>query len=127
MWKYILAWLPMIIVAIANGLLREKFLARRLNDLQAHQMSTASMIVLLGIYIWILFKIWPPISANQTIIVGLTWLLLTIIFELLFGHYIAGHTWEKLLHDYNLFQGRVWIFVLVWISIAPYIMYQIQK
>jgi len=127
MWKYILAWLPMIIVAIANGLLREKFLARRLNELQAHQMSTASMIVLLGIYIWILFKIWPPISANQTIIVGLTWLLLTIIFEFLFGHYIAGHTWEKLLLDFNLFQGRVWIFVLVWISIAPYIMYQIQK
>jgi len=26
MWKYILAWFPMIFIAIANGLFREKIL-----------------------------------------------------------------------------------------------------
>ncbi|WP_299111499.1 hypothetical protein [uncultured Winogradskyella sp.] len=127
MWKYILAWFPMIIIAIANGVFREKFLASRLNELQAHQMSTVSIIVLFGIYVWILFKVWSPSSVNQVIFIGLIWLLLTVIFEFLFGHYIAGHSWNKLLNDYNILQGRVWIFVLIWISIAPYIIYQIQK
>ncbi|KAB5488345.1 MULTISPECIES: hypothetical protein [Flagellimonas] len=127
MWKYILAWFPMIFIAIANGLFREKILTIRLNELQAHQMSTASMIVLFGIYVWILFKQWIPTSADQAIIIGLLWLVLTITFEFLFGHYIAGHSWEKLLNDYNLFQGRVWVLVLIWITICPYIIYQIQN
>ncbi|ARV10568.1 hypothetical protein BTO05_13335 [Winogradskyella sp. PC-19] len=127
MWKYILAWFPMILVAIVNGLFREKFLKDHLNELQAHQMSTASMIVLFGIYVWVLFKIWLPISVNQAVTIGVIWLVLTIIFEFLFGHYIAGHSWDKLLHDYNLFQGRVWILVLIWISIVPYVIYQLQR
>lgn len=127
MWKYVIAWFPMIIIAIANGLFREKFLENRLSELQAHQMSTASMIVLFGIYVWILFKIWLPISNQQTILIGLSWLFLTIIFEFLFGHYVAGHSWDTLLHDYHILQGRVWILVLIWITVAPYIIYQIQK
>ena len=127
MWKYIVAWFPMIFIAIANGLFREKYLASRLNELQAHQVSTASMIVLFGIYVWIVFKLWIPTSASQTVVIGLVWLLLTIIFEFLFGHYVAGHSWEKLLDDYNILQGRVWVLVLIWISIAPYIIYQLQK
>ncbi len=127
MWKYILAWFPLIFIAIANGLFREKFLASCLNELQAHQMSTASMILLFGVYVWILFKIWSPISANQAIFIGIIWLFLTVIFEFLFGHYVAGHSWAKLLNDYNVLQGRVWVLVLIWIFIAPYIVYQMQK
>jgi hypothetical protein len=127
MWKYIIAWFPMIIIAIANGLFREKVLVGRLNELQAHQASTASMIVLFGIYVWVLFKIWQPESINQVIMIGLLWLILTVVFEFLFGHYVAGHSWEKLLQDYNIAKGRVWVLVLIWVTIAPYIIYQLQN
>lgn len=127
MWTYILAWLPMILIAIANGLFREKFLAKRLSELHAHQLSTATMILLFGVYVWALFRMWPPAFANQTIWIGSLWLLLTVVFEFLFGHYVVGHPWDKLLHDYNMLQGRIWILVLVWIAIAPYIIYQLQK
>lgn len=126
MWKYVIAWFPMIVIAIVNGLFREKFLANHFNELRAHQLSTASMIVLFGIYVWIIFKIWAPISSSQAIIIGLIWLVLTVIFEFLFGHYIAGHSWDKLLRDYNILKGRVWVLILIWIAIAPYIIYQIQ-
>ncbi|WP_431125486.1 hypothetical protein [Flagellimonas flava] len=127
MRTYVLAWFPMVLIAIANGLFREKFLASRLGELHAHQTSSATMILLLGVYVWAVFKMWPPTSANQTIWIGLLWLLLTVLFEFFFGHYIVGHPWEKLLHDYNIFQGRVWILVLVWIAVAPYVIYQFQK
>ena len=126
MLKYVIAWFPMIVIAIVNGLFREKFLANHFNELRAHQLSTASMIVLFGIYVWIIFKIWVPISSSTAIIIGLIWLVLTVIFEFLFGHYIAGHSWDKLLYDYNILKGRVWVLILIWITIAPYIIYQIQ-
>jgi hypothetical protein len=127
MGKYIVAWFPMIIIAIANGLFREKFFAGRLNELQAHQASTASMILLFGIYIWVLLKLWEPETANQALMIGVLWLLFTVIFEFLFGHYIVGHSWNKLLHDYNVLKGRVWILVLIWVTIAPYVIYKLQK
>ncbi|MCA0153153.1 hypothetical protein [Winogradskyella vincentii] len=127
MWRYIIAWFPMIIIAIANGLFREKVIRNKLNELQAHQISTATMIVLFGIYVWVLFKILNPSSEIQAIKIGLLWLVLTIIFEFTFGHYVAGHSWNRLFQDYNIFQGRVWVLVLIWITIAPYIIYQLQK
>lgn len=127
MWRYIIAWFPMIIIAIVNGLFREKVIRNKLNELQAHQMSTATMIVLFGIYVWVLFKVLKPSSEIQAIKIGLIWLILTIIFEFTFGHYVAGHSWNRLFQDYNIFQGRVWVLVLIWITIAPYIIYQLQK
>ncbi len=126
MWKYFIAWFPMIILAIVNGFFREKVLVEKLNELQAHQMSTISMILLFGIYVWILFKIWPAESSKQALFIGLLWLMLTVIFEFLFGHYVMGHTWDKLLHDYNILEGRVWILILVWITISPYVINQLK-
>jgi hypothetical protein len=38
-----------------------------------------------------------------------------------------GHTWSKLLADYNLLAGRVWIFVLIWTAIAPIILYSLRN
>jgi hypothetical protein len=46
-------------------------------------------------------------------------------FEFLFGHFIAGHSWSRLGQDYNLLAGRVWIFVLLVITFAPLLFYQL--
>jgi hypothetical protein len=64
---------------------------------------------------------------KQALLIGFNWLVLTIIFEFLFGHYIMGHTWELLLHDYNILEGRFWSFVLLWTFIGPTIIYRISK
>ncbi|MFM7792818.1 MAG: hypothetical protein ACKO90_33610, partial [Microcystis panniformis] len=57
--------------------------------------------------------------------IGLIWLVLTVGFEFLFGHFIAGHSWSRLGQDYNLLAGRVWIFVLLVITFAPLLFYQL--
>jgi hypothetical protein len=41
----------------------------------------------------------------------------------LFGHYIMGDAWERLLSDYKLFQGRIWVLALIWNTIAPVVFY----
>ena len=127
MWKYIIAWVPLIFIAIANGLFREKFFANRLKELHAHQASTVTLMLLFGIYMWIMFRIWKPESAQQTLYIGLTWLILTVTFEFLFGHFVAGHSWSRLFNDYNIFEGRIWILIPIWVAIAPYLLYQLQK
>ncbi len=49
----------------------------------------------------------------------LAWLGLTVAFEFLFGHYAMGHTWSRLLQDYKLLEGRVWVLLLIWVTMAP--------
>jgi len=127
MWRYILAWLPMVLIAIANGALREGWYGKHLRELHAHQVSTATAVLLFGIYIWGLIRAWRPESPGQAFSIGLVWLGLTVAFEFLFGHYVAGHPWSKLFHDYNIAAGRVWVVVLIWVTLAPYVFYRLQK
>ncbi|MGE0679513.1 MAG: hypothetical protein AB7P69_01205 [Candidatus Binatia bacterium] len=126
MWKYVLAWFPMVFLAIANGALREAWYGKHLSELRAHQVSTAFGVLLFGVYIWMLLRIWKPTSANQALVIGFLWLCLTVAFEFLFFHYVMGHPWSSILHDYNLFAGRVWVVILIWVTVAPYVFYRMQ-
>jgi hypothetical protein len=126
-WRYILAWIPMIPIAIINATIREVVYKKYLGDLLAHQVSTASGILLLALYVWLITHFWPIASSQQALIIGFIWLALTVAFEFIFGHYVMGNPWSKLLADYNILAGRVWILVLVWITIAPFVFYQFQS
>lgn len=122
MWRYVLAWIPMVPIAIANGAVREIGYGRHLAELQAHQVSTLSALVLLGLYMGWIMRRWPPSSATQAAGIGALWLGLTLAFEFLFGHYVAGHTWSRLLQDYDLLAGRLWPLVLLWVATAPHLL-----
>jgi hypothetical protein len=127
MGKYVLVWLPMVFIAIANGAVREGWYGKYLSELQAHQVSTVTGVLLFGVYIWVLIRLWRPASAEQALNIGLVWLGMTVAFEFLFGHYVAKRSWSDLLHDYNIFVGRVWLVVLVWVLVASYLFYQLQQ
>jgi hypothetical protein len=122
-YKHILWWFAFPFVAILNGALREATYKKLAGELPAHQISTITGIVFFGIIFYFIFKKWKIESLKHAILVGVIWLGLTILFEFGFGHYIMGNTWEKLLHDYNLAEGRVWSLFLVWITIAPFVFY----
>lgn len=122
--RYILAWFPMILIAIINATIREVAYGKYLGELRAHQVSTATGVLLFGLYIWILMHFWGFDSPQQALTVGFIWLGLTVAFEFMFGHYVVGHSWSKLLADYNILAGRVWIVVLIWITIAPLLFYR---
>jgi len=126
-WKYFISWIPGIPIAIVNGLLRNSLYRQFLNELHAHQLSALSFIVLFGIYVFFILKWLKLSSAQEALRLGLTWLVLTVAFEFLFGHFVMGHPWASLVHDYNLVAGRVWVLVLIWIAATPSIFYRIQR
>ena len=125
MWKYVLAWLPMVPIAIANGATRELGYGKHLGELQAHQVSSLTALLLLGIYTWLVIRLWTPASASQAVGVGALWSCLTVTFEFGFGHYVAGHPWGRLLADYNILAGRLGILVLL--AAAPYLLFRLQR
>ncbi len=122
---YIIAWLIMPLIGIINAIIREFTYKKYVGELLAHQISTITGILLLGLYVWILSLRWKIQSSSQAIFIGIIWLVLTIGFEFLFGHYVMRNPWIRLLNDYNVLEGRVWIFVPIWITIAPLVFYKL--
>jgi len=125
--KYFFLWFPMVILAIINGSIRQGFYVTFLDELSAHQLSVVSGILFFAIYVWIISGKWKMTSYKQAITIGLMWLLMTIIFEFIFGHYVMGHAWEKLFHDYNFLEGRLWVIVLIWVTLSPIIFYMVRS
>lgn len=52
--------------------------------------------------------------------IGILWFVLTILFEFGFGGLVMGNPIEKLLADYNLFEGKTWLLFLLCILFTPY-------
>ena len=126
-YKLILCWFVFPFVGILNGALREATYKNFVGDLSAHQISTATGIGFFGIIFYFIFKKWKIESIKHAILIGVIWLGLTMLFEFGFGHYVMGNSWQKLLHDYNLAEGRVWSLFLLWITIAPFAFCKIFK
>lgn len=125
--KYLLAWIPMTFIAIGNGILREYTYGGYLSDLKAHQVSTVILLILFAVYIWGVSRIWKFGSGLQALSVGLVWLVLTVTFEFGFGRFVAGHPWNALLNDYNIFSGRLWILIPAWIATAPWVFFRVGR
>ena len=125
--RYLLAWIPMVLIAIANAAIREFTYGTHLTELRAHQVSSLTAVAFFGLYIWGLTRVWKLESSGQALTIGLTWLVLTVAFEFGFGHWVAGHPWNRLLHDYNLFAGRLWAVILLWVTTAPWVFYRLHR
>ncbi|MGC9367350.1 MAG: hypothetical protein ACP5FK_09980 [bacterium] len=125
-WKFYIAWIPGIPIAILNGIIRNNFYQRFLLELKAHQLSAVSFIVLFGFYVWLILKWLKLSSLKEALLVGVIWLILTVVFEFLFGYFVVGQPWSRLFQDYNIVAGRIWILVLIWIMVSPGIFYRIQ-
>ncbi len=123
MSRNILIWFVMLLVSVANGALRDFTYDKYLSELHAHQLSTVSGIVLLGLMIFVFFKFWPPSSARQALLIGFFWMALTAAFEFLFFHFAAGHPWPELLANYDLLNGCIWVLLLTWVAFAPYVIF----
>jgi hypothetical protein len=125
--KYVLVWIPMLVIAVANGALRQLIFAKVMSELRAHQLSTLIGSLFMGIFIWLIVHIWPPSSGHQALLVGLIWLGLTVAFEFFMGLVLQHRPLAQVLDQYNLFAGRVWVLFLTWITLAPWLFFRLQN
>jgi hypothetical protein len=113
-----------MLLAVGNGILREATYGQILSELQAHQLSTLTGILAMTAAVWLLSLWKQPDSEQQALFIGIIWLFATVSFEFVFGHYVAGHSWQRLFQDYNLLSGRVWLLFLIWLVALPYAVFK---
>ena len=117
----------MVFIAVGNGAFRESVLRPRLGELHGRQVSTLLLIALFAVYVWFVVRIWPMESGRQAVLVGLAWVALTLVFESALGRFVSGLSWREIAAEYNLAAGRLWALVPVWVALAPYVCYRLQR
>ena len=113
-------WFLFMILAIINAGIRNGVYKPIFGDLTAHQISTLIFVIVIFVVTYLILRFSDlNLSDSQALLMGITWVLLTIGFEFIAGHYAFGNSWEKLLADYNILNGRIWSLVLLTVFTAP--------
>lgn len=114
------SWLGFAAIAVGAGILRVLWLQPRLGEHTSNQVETLGLVVILAMLIWLAVP-WlvPGLERRHLVRLGLFWVLLTLAFEFLFGHFVDGASWESLLADYDMTAGRLWILVPITMALQP--------
>ena len=123
--RAVLGWLVILGLAMLNGAFRQVALVPRIGD-RAAIISPLLLSVLIVVAASVLLPWIRPITARDAWSVGLLWLGLTLAFEFLAGHYLFGDPWSKLLAEYNVTQGRLWVVVPITSLLAPVLTYALR-
>src|SRR5688572_10106476 len=117
--KWAVAWGGAAALGIANGTTRDLVYKNRVGDLAAHQISTGTLITVLAWYSRNLQRRWPIPTAGDAARIGGIWVSATVLFEFVFGHYVAGESWADLFRAYDVRKGRVWAAVPISMAVLP--------
>lgn len=118
--RTIIAWFVILLVAVLNGGVREKFVRPHLGDFAAELVGAAILSLACFLAAILVMRAAGPNWQGLALRVGLTWLLMTVAFEFGFFHYVGGRSWSELLGAYRFWEGRLWIVVLISTFIAPF-------
>jgi len=117
-----LAWAGLLVLMVGNGILRVLWLEPRLGPESARRAASVLGIAIVCLVAWLFVRHLTQAEGWTLWAVGGLWLALTVAFELGFGHWVGGISWDDLLADYDLARGRLWPLVLLAVFTGPRMM-----
>ncbi len=117
-----LFWFIMVVIAIANGLFGQFVLEKIIGDYATHLYKTFFIITVIFVFSYFYVRLTSadsPLWYFPALAAGVQWLLSSLVFEFLAGHYIFRLPWEKLVADNRIWEGRIWSLVFVTEVLAP--------
>ena len=120
-------WIMLAVSAIVVATFRVVVLLPQIGEQTAHQLGTGLYLIVQFIIICLFIRKMKIKDVKTLLGIGIFWVVITIIFEFVFGHFVMGHPWQKLFADYNLFNGRLWVLVLINNLFSPLISGKIIK
>ena len=124
--KSILIWLLIIPLAVLNGGFRETFLTPRLGESYAQPVSGIMLLLLIFIVSFIFIPRIGKGTPKTYWKIGILWLVLTIVFETILG-LAMGNTLTELLKAYDLTTGNLWLLIVLFTGITPWIAARIKQ
>src|SRR5690606_37588177 len=119
--KVVLWWTVILILAILNGILREKFLVPSLGSFTAYIISGLLLSALILLIAFFAVPGFAPLTPFACATIGLSWLAMTLAFEFTFGLYVQRKDFSELLQAYTFSGGNIWPVVLLCVVVAPWL------
>lgn len=112
-------WLVIIGAEMIHGIPRTLLLVPLVGDFRARQIGVFSgSALILGIAT--LFVRWiRPVKRSELWLVGVFWVVLTVVFEISFGGLVAGFCWERIIADFDLQHGGLMPLGLLFMALSP--------
>jgi hypothetical protein len=120
-------WLLMMAAEALHGIARAIFLVPHVGQFHSNQIGvfTGSLIILV---IALVFVRWLGTTrSSQLLGIGILWLVLTLAFEFLFGHFVVGASWQRLAADYNVLEGGLLPLGMLVLTLSPWIGAKVRR
>lgn len=117
--RALLVWMVVMAVETVHGVLRTLLLVPVMGDLPARQVSvlTGSLLIF---GVTLLCSRWIAASRGLPLLaVGLSWVVLTVLFEIGLGRLVLGLSWGRIAEDYDPTRGGFLGFGLLFMAAAP--------
>lgn len=113
-------WAIILVLAIANGILREAVLIPAFGPTPGLSLSGILLCGLIFATAYLSLSWLAVRTTRKLLLIGLCWLLLTVTFEFSFG-LIRGMPLSAILAAYSFQGGNLWPMVLIVTAVAPWL------
>ena len=120
-------WLLIILAETIHGILRGLFLVPIVGDLRARQTGVFNGSLIILAIATASIKWIGARTRKRLLAVGALWLALTLAFEFLFGRYVAGVSWGRLLSDYDPTRGGFLALGMIMLALSPLVAAKLRR
>lgn len=114
-------WTILILAEIVHGIARSVLLVPYVGEFRSRQIGVFSGSVLILAIAFVFVKWLGASRSADFLTVGLIWVVLTLAFEVLFGRFVMGLSWERLTSDYKVWEGGLLPLGMIVLLFAPLI------
>jgi hypothetical protein len=115
-----LAWMLIMLLETASGIVRNVFIAVAIGDLRARQWGVLVGSLLVLLVTRLVLRWMKAHTTRAQLIVGGYWVALTLALEILLGRQ-QGLAWSRIFSDYDPAQGGFMLLGLAMMFIAPWL------
>jgi len=124
--KSFFIWLAIIPLAFLNGGLREMVINPLIGEKYGQPISGVLLCLFVFVLCWFGISRIGRGTAKTYWIIGLLWMLLTVLFETGF-FLLAGETFAELVNAYDITTGNLWSLCVLFIGIVPWLSAKAKK
>ena len=124
--KSFFIWLALVFLAILNGALRETVVNPLIGERYGLPLSGVLLCIFLFVLCWFCIPRIGRGTAKTYWIIGLWWIIWTVLFETGFG-LLTGDSIAALIKAYDITTGNLWLLVVSFTGIAPWLTAKMRK
>ncbi|MEO7674791.1 MAG: hypothetical protein ABIU09_12035 [Pyrinomonadaceae bacterium] len=120
-------WMVIIVMETIHGVQRALLLTPIIGDLKARQIGVFIGSILILVIAYSLIEWLDLKTVGSLLAVGFIWVVLTVLFEIVLGTAILGFDWNRIASDYDIRQGGLMLFGLIFLLLTPLIAKQLRN